>query len=270
MPDNRGKYTLDELLKAKRQERPKAEFWVGFDRELKAKQRRLIQKQIVGDEHLRSPFARRFYQFSALTCTVACAAVAVYFGVRTPDSASTSPTIAAPDVRQQVAPPTFTVAESSPVPQEIGIQEFSALSPVSKRRVIVREPVDSARMAQQLPVVANADAPAYIPTLSVDQSIARPVDLDFVELANAAALLGEPIAESDDEFIDGFMIRSFEKSFLLGKYADPLNGDLDPRYDTQPVNAINLQNASFSELDDYLSNQGSKSQRSLDTLTVRF
>ena len=84
MSDSRGKYTLEELMRAKRQEQPEPEFWAGFDREFKQKQKLLIQRQLVSETGLKSLFATRLYKVGAFTATCGIAAVAVYLGFQTP------------------------------------------------------------------------------------------------------------------------------------------------------------------------------------------
>ena len=49
MRNSRGNYTLDDLLKVKRTERPSPGFWNRFENNLRIKQRRLLQAQPVED-----------------------------------------------------------------------------------------------------------------------------------------------------------------------------------------------------------------------------
>ena len=76
MPKSDGKITLERLIAAKRRERPSSEFWDGFQRELRVKERRLLQRQQpIENRGLASAIWPRFRKTVAMTCVAAsCAA----------------------------------------------------------------------------------------------------------------------------------------------------------------------------------------------------
>ena len=76
MRKRRGYYTLDQLLRLKRSERPSEAFWSVFDRDLHRKQRLLLQEQSVGDSELdAAPWSRTRKLATAFTAIAACWAV---------------------------------------------------------------------------------------------------------------------------------------------------------------------------------------------------
>ena len=76
MRKRRGSYTLDQLLRFKRSERPGDAFWGTFDRELHRKQRLLLQEQSVEEIDLdAAPWSRMRKLATALTAITACWAV---------------------------------------------------------------------------------------------------------------------------------------------------------------------------------------------------
>lgn len=264
MPDQKGKYSLDELLRAKRDEKPDSAFWVEFDRELKAKQRKLVQRQIVADDSHKSPFAIRFYRIAAFGSAAGFAAFAVYFGLQ---SGSHNDAVAEnPLPAVQAEKPTFTVAvtESAPAPAAAeGLKEFAAVAETPRPRIVVEHvnpapvPTASAVAAASAPRAAKSHPSADL----------KGMNLEFL---NATGLFDDPTLASttETESQDLNSLPSFEQSYALGKYADPLNG----RYSRQATSgtAGQPQAVSFAEIDDFLSNQGNRGVRSLDSVTLRF
>lgn len=273
MPESRGKYTLDELLRAKRKERPEPEFWTSFERELKSKQRLLIQKQLVSESRLKSPSAARFYKFGAFTATCGLAAFAVVVGLRTTENQDGLISQQGPSEIAAPSTPTFNVAtkqsEFTPATQA-GLQEFATLAQTSRPRVIVQQsqPATKAPTPSQLSAIETIAQLEKKIRANRSASSSGTSNYQFVsssglfELNSEANPAEETVAES---------LSSFEQAYLLGKYADPLNRKLDPAQ--SPFQGRNrVDTVSFSQLDDALSSQGAgtRHDKSLDALTVRF
>ena len=92
-------------------------------------------------------------------------------------------------------------------------------------------------------------------------------------LASSASLSGSEAIEVTDNYEIDARIAGFERSFVLGKYADPLNGDFTRSFDpvsTQPASPASSRNASFSDLEDMLSSQGGRRAKSIDAVTLKF
>lgn len=259
MSDFREKFTLDELLKAKRLEKPDSAFWNGFDRELKSKQRLLIQSQLVKETRHSSASPRRIYLFGSLT-TVSFAAFAVFIGLRT------STTENGPVFKNELATaqPTFTVANAQNQPA--GLREFSTLAQISAPRMIVRTSVP-ARQSIAVPVIASVQESGRTSSLTSVSDF----NFDFIDTIGLFDIPGMEMASQAEAVAS---MSRYEQAFALGKYANPLDNDFtrsfDPVSSAQPTTSGRLQNASFSELDSMLSRQGRRSNRSLDALSVSF
>lgn len=265
MPENRGKYTLEELMRAKRKEQPEPEFWVRFDREFKQKQKLLIQRQLVNETGLKSLFATRFYKVGAFTATCGIAAVAVYLGFQAPVS---EPTVAQNGEQAKAAAPSFAVATSeqpaAKTAASVGLQEFATLAQPSAPRVVIQSPA----------VVAQTPSPTKITVLktlaSLEDTIrakrtSNPAPTPQYQFVSSNGLFETELSELEEETTDG--VWDFEDAYLLGKYADPLTGTLNTN---RSLSIDEIQHVSFSQLDDALSSQGSRRSRSIDALTVKF
>jgi len=118
MPNNNGKFTLEQLLAAKRQEKPSPQFWEDFQRDLRLKERKLLQsQQTIDDCELESAFWPRFRKYIAVACTAASCGT---FGFLILQTNNPSQMIAPTTVKQGIAKtapitpkaktPQFTVA----------------------------------------------------------------------------------------------------------------------------------------------------------------
>lgn len=275
MPDSRGKFTLDELLRAKRNEKPSPEFWAAFDRELKSKQRLLIQSQLAKETRVKSPFAARIYKFSAVTASFGVAAFAVYLGFQ-PSAQDTSPASQSA-IAQADDSPRFEVATAKPqirpnASQPTGLKEFSTLAQPSSPKVVVRAAAQQPAIAQKTPTRSQLTA---LSTLAELESTIRanrasgPASTPSYQFVSSASLFDSELTEfaSVDEHatMDTW---DLENAYLLGKYADPLTGNLNNIGTNPSINDI--QNVSFSQLDDAISSQSRRRSRSIDALTVSF
>lgn len=274
MPENRSKYTLDELLRAKRSERPEPEFWVRFERELKTKQKLLIQRQLVSESRLKSPLSARLFKVGTFTATCGIAAVAVYLGFQTPVG-ETGIAQNKAELNQAVIAPSFTVAvaetqQAEPAMQEIGLKEFSTLARPSSPRVVVHKNAQVAKQPTQTQLKAIETLASLEKTIRGNRANSRSSASTY-EFVSSSGLFESDLVQLEDqqeELIDGLW--DFESAYLLGKYADPLTGTLPSNQTGGSISDI--QHVSFSQIDDALSGgQGRRSSsRSIDALTVRF
>lgn len=281
MPDNRGKYSIEELIRAKRDEKPDEAFWSRFDRELKDKQRRLLQRQIGERVDLRSPFAKRIYKFTAVGSSLGFAAIAVTIGFRTHSNdhaASSVPQQETESVAQQTEAaslaPVFTVSQPAVKrvePTAPALQEFSTLSQAPRPRIVVEvlNP-DISNKTRNLAAAEPAPRPAA-------RATARSARVgEFSAEFTASLGLIQDAATIDDELNEPLSQRlsSLEQNYYLGKYANPLGGDFSAAFDTaarsSPKDLQQREARSFSDLDERLSSQGNRSSKSLDSLTLRF
>ncbi|MDQ8205109.1 hypothetical protein [Pelagicoccus sp. SDUM812003] len=265
MPDNQGKYSLDELLRAKRQERPSPEFWASFDRELKSKQRLLIQKQLVHETRRKGPSAAYLFRFGAFAATCGAAAFAVYLNLDTAqkDVESEQQLVA------KTATPTFTVATAreSVKKAPIGLQEFSTLAQSAAPKVVVA-PVSTVAQSKSTPqqVATAIETIAQLEeTIRGNRVSSEPSAFD---LASVQSFFDNEYTLQDDSSNQD--IWSFEQAYLLGKYADPLSGTLGTQSNSFPRINGTVDHVSFSQLDEAISTQASRRDRSLEALTVRF
>lgn len=270
MSDNRGEFTLEDLLRAKRRERPNPEFWSRFEREFRSKQRLLIQKELARETRLKSPGARLF-KVGAYSAAWGAAALAIYLGFNTPvgeDSvAQSQPQPAA------AARPSFEVANAQDAPASLepstGLQEFATLAQPSRPRVIV----------EQTPAVASlakAPTPSQISALETIAALEETIRSNRATQQNASpryqfvsstGLFESEAVPTEEANLDG--IWNFETAYLLGKYADPITGTLDTlQHNNQPLSEI--QSVNFSQIESALSNQGRRRSKSFDAVTVRF
>ncbi|MDQ8197178.1 hypothetical protein QEH56_03420 [Pelagicoccus enzymogenes] len=269
MPDSRGKYTLEELMRAKRKEQPGPEFWVRFDREFKQKQKLLIQRQLVSETGLKSLFSTRIYKVGAFTATFGVAAVAVYLGFQAPVNETTVAQSQAPAAQPA---PSFAVATNAeparaetPAKTSGGLQEFATLAQPSAPRVVIQSPATS---------IAKKPSPSQINVLktlaSLEDTIrakraSDPAPTPSYQFVSSNGLFETELSELEEASVDG--VWDFEDAYLLGKYADPLTGTLNTN---RSVSIDEIQHVSFSQLDEALSSQGSRRSRSIDALTVKF
>lgn len=269
MPDNGGKYSLEELLRAKRHERPTPEFWASFDRELKSKQRLLIQKQLVHETRRKSP-ALPIFRFGAIAATLGAAAFAVYIGFNT-DSAPTAASV----VTAEAPTPSFTVGTSESigavVRRPVALQEFATLAQPARPRVVV---------LRAEPAPANQPTPSQLSALETLAQLEKEIRANREANSNPQVAFNFPgvnalfedaeiaLANEKPPASDAW---NFEQPhYLLGKYANPLGGSLNPSDD--PLRSrTSVESVSFSQLDEVLSSRGvRRSDKSMDALTVRF
>lgn len=273
MADNRGKYTLDELLRAKRSEKPDPAFWAQFDRELKTKQKLLIQRKLASETRRHAPIATRFLKVGSVSVAFGAAALAVYLGFQTPvgDDVITNNTA---EQTQRQPTPTFTVAKtdatgpSQPSP-EIGLKEFSALARPSAPRLVVNQAPAPTAAPTKTQLKAIETLASLEETIRGKRANNRPSRAAY-EFVSSSGLFDTDLVQLDQTQDEVVGVWDLESAYLLGKLADPLTGGLPSSQSNRSINDI--QHVSFSQIDEALSGGQSRrsSNRSIDALSVRF
>ena len=114
MPKSDGKITLERLIAAKRRERPSPEFWDRFQRELRVKERKLLQRQQpIENRELASAIWPRFRKTVAIASAASACVVLGFLTLRSSDPSSTAGqgfAIVEPSTDASENPP-FAVAE---------------------------------------------------------------------------------------------------------------------------------------------------------------
>lgn len=268
MPENGPKLTLEELLAAKRAERPSEAFWIRFDRELDYKRRRLLQKQIVDESAFKTLVGRRVSRYAAVACTVGCSAfavvVALNFSAFDPAAQPAAP------MASESSAPAAVAAVAAPI-KENGLREFAALAEPYQPRLIVErevraEPVAVAarrapapaapRLAQQArpeAIRAFVEAQANLQLASYESDWFNPLAIDAAREPEVNSIIGP----------------DFDEELAMGKYADPVRGYSDS---ARRARLSASQQESIDAMEEFLRSRGSSSstQQSLDALTLRF
>jgi len=199
------------------------------------------------------------------------AAVAVYLGFQSPIGTSDSVETSISQTKTNVVP-TFSVADASPTvaqsePRQVGLKEFSTLARPSAPRVVVYEQ----------PEVMSAPTPTQLAAIetiaSLEETIrakrARgPAPTPAYQFVSSNGLFETELVNTDSQNDEIEGIWDLEKAYLLGKYADPLTGTLPSSQSNSSINDV--QHVNFSQIDAALSNQSRRSERAIDSLTVRF
>ena len=251
MRDLRGKYTLDELLKAKRAEKPSPDFWDSFENDLRIKQRRLLQLQPVEDLGEEVSIWQRFRNFGLL-CGAAMSCGVVGF------------------VAMQMLSPTI-VTNSVNAPQTLPTQEL-AEAPIETTTV----PVVQTKEEPVFFEVAQADF--VVPNLRDRVEVADSTDLPMELASNRVSSLDDSyVLEIETPFqslnIDETIAFNAEENItsrLMEKYIHPLS-DRGWKHtqlvsnQTDPLNRV-----SAMALDSKLFSSDSRSEIKWNALTLRF
>ncbi len=218
------KFTLDELLSAKREEKPSPEFWTKFEQELKRKERLTLQTQPVDESLTQSTFGSRFKLFSAVCCAAASCGVLGFVAIQhysaSPEAKVVAlqedPARAIQNVPTVMEQPVFEVAEY--------VDEAPAYIPareVVRERAVVESPVTLAssvapQQAQMVPVATLDESITVVPETNYTLEIETPFEgFDPSQM----------IAFSGDQGVTDSLMR---------KYQHPLS-DLGFKYDTVAV-----------------------------------
>ena len=198
--DSQRPVTLEDILRLKRTERPPAEFWTQFDRELRAKQLAALVEKRPWWRTISLPrmFAglRRFHLplGAAAVLAVTVLSVREYHG---PKSAAIARPVLGPSAVVAKVAPVSVVAVASPAPRAV---EFVRAEPAVSSRVadelaapdhaglaLSSEATPSGNFAQMLPLVGVAASP--------EESAAAPSPSARLIAENFAAL------QADEPFL---------------------------------------------------------------------
>lgn len=268
MPENGSKLTLEELLAAKRAERPSEAFWIRFDKELDYKRRRLLQSQIVDESAFKTLVGRRVSRYAAVSCTLGCSAFAVVVALNL-SIFEPSAKPAAPIAEKQSSPVAVAAMEDVSI-RDVGLREFSTLAAAHQPRLIVaqvRRPEAIAVALETRAVSENAPRSTGAVSSAIARATATP------EIASYASDWFNPLAidAAREPAANAIIGEGFDEKIALGKYANPLRayGGSDRMRHT-PV--LTSQRDSSAAIDEFLNSRGSSSstERSLDALTLRF
>jgi hypothetical protein len=143
------KVILEDLLRLKRAERPAAEFWAQFDRELQAKQ----LAALVGKRSWWHSAAHKFTRVTYLPLGAAAALAFAFMAVR--------------EYRSPVAEVTQSIRLPAPAPKLVPAPAVVRIAaPAQPPAVAVRQKAVSAAVATVLPADRSAAAPAAAPDVS--------------------------------------------------------------------------------------------------------
>ncbi len=254
MRNSRGRYTLDELLKVKRAEKPSPDFWNKFENGLRLKQRRMLQQQPVDNLGEEVTVWNRFRHFSLL-CGAATSCGVVGF------------------VIMKMLSPDF-VAHSNEEPIELSGQEIAVIESNS-----ITTPVEQ-----------NFEQPAFFEVARTevgDQRLSENIEIaetpkQSVELASTQSVPSSPlpdtyVLEIDTPFqsidIDETIAFNADENItskLMEKYTHPLS-DKGWKY-TQLVSnqADPLNRVSAMALDSKIFSSDSRSEIKWNALTLKF
>jgi hypothetical protein len=257
MRNSRGKFTLDQLLEAKRAEKPSLDFWGEFNNELRIKQRRLLQQQPIETLGLETAFWERFRKIGAL-CAAAASCGAVGFVVMQsigPAAISTTAYVEEPiQTRASIAQPSFVVEQSAP-------QMVATITPTISEFVEVA--AIQPRIDQSLPV---EQAPKALAVLASNRDLVTPT-------ANTKGFTLAMHRSFDEMNIDASIQFNAEEKLtttLMEKYIHPLSdrGIKYTQYVSNRADPLNRVSAMALKAD--LFNVGSRKDVKLNTLSLRF
>lgn len=249
MRDSRGKYTLDELLKMKRAEKPSPDFWNQFENDLRLKQRRLLQQQPVEDLGSEVSGWQRFRNFGLL-CGAATSCGVVGFVVM-----------------QMLNPAYVADSKEEPLPpQEVAVAEMESPANLIETQTeetvffeVARADIDNSNTQESAETPLHATELAStksIPVSTLQDSYVLEIETPFQSIN-----IDDTIAFNADENIT---------SRLMEKYIHPLS-DRGWKFtqfvsnQTDPLNRV-----SAMALDSRLFSTDSRSDVKWNALTLRF
>jgi len=252
MLDSRGKYTLDELLKAKRAERPSPEFWSSFENDLRIKQRRLLQKQPVEDLGQEITLWHRFRNFGLLAGAATSCGIVGFVVMQMLSSTIDPASISTP---ASVASPEVATAPLDPAETEIAFETVS----------------------EQPAFFEVTRSEATTPQFETAEPLTGPVELASSQGMEEPRLHGPYVLEIDTPFqsinIDNTIAFNADENItskLMERYVHPLS-DRGWKY-TQYVSneADPLNRISEMALETKLFRSDSKSEIKWNALTLKF
>lgn len=154
MPElnQRNKVTVEDLLRLKRAERPDAEFWTKFERELREKQLTALIEKRPWWQDLPQVFARRAYLPVGATAILAFTLVSVKFYAPTPQLAPVEsiPMGAPTPLGREVAAPAAAVSSPLVNRSDSTASEAEDDSPVA---VVAASPAAPAEVVELMPLL---------------------------------------------------------------------------------------------------------------------
>jgi len=247
--NSRGNYSLDELLKVKRAEKPSPDFWNEFENDLRIRQRRLLQQQPVEDLGSEVSGWQRFRHFGLL-CGAAASCGVVGFVVM-----------------QMLNPAYVAHSEEAPLPsQEIVVAETESsanIEPETDEPVffeVARADIDVSTTSEStdtpLPAPELASSAKSIPVSTLQDSYVLEIETPFQSIN-----IDDTIAFNAHENIT---------SRLMEKYVHPLS-DRGWKFTQFVSNQPDpLNRVSAMALDSKLFSSESRSDVKWNALTLRF
>jgi hypothetical protein len=184
--DHRPKVTIEDLLRLKRTERPPAEFWAGFERELRQKQLAALVEQRSWWRDFPQLFSRRAYLPVGATAVIALTLVSVRFYAPTPVAQIEGP---ASSIAVTVPAPVVGTKIAEPAPIFVGAPDNSI--PVDDRTPVAAAMPLSEQMPEQAVDLVPWGAPRSVETPSAKTIAANIAHLEQTEPELATyALIG--------------------------------------------------------------------------------
>lgn len=165
--DKRPKVTVETLLQLKRAERPDAEFWAGFERELRQKQLTALLERRPWWQNLPHLLPRRVYLPIGATAAIAFTLVSVKY--YTPSQ------VAPTDESRDIAAAVAQARTPQVMPQEVAIQASPEAAPSALPAAAVEAPAIDDRTAVAANRSLSDDIPAHSAEL-LPWSAPRPVE----------------------------------------------------------------------------------------------
>lgn len=251
----RREYNLDALLRAKRAEKPAKAFWAQFDRELRTKQRRLLQKEPVEDLGSEVAPWRRLRAFAALcaasaSCGVVGFVVMQFAGARLVETSSppvhevaltkaltdSNPAVESEASTHSPEPAFFEVVVDLPEPSHIKVEQTPS------------QPSSSQQLAS-----ASSLTERSLPDLGgFTLEMGTPFESMNIEEAIAFYAEEKTVPDPMEKYTHPLSDRGWSFTQYIANQKDPLNR----------VSAMALENKLFS--------RSSRSDKKLNALTLKF
>ena len=184
--DQRPKVTIEDLLRLKRTERPPADFWVGFESELRQKQLAALVEQRSWWRELPQIFSRRAYLPVGATAVIAFTLVSVKLYIPAPIAQIEAP---ASNQTVQTTAPVTGMKISEPAPIFVSTPEKGI--PVDDRTPVAAAMPLSEQMPEQAVDLVPWGAPRSVETPSAKSIAANIAHLEQTEPELATyALIG--------------------------------------------------------------------------------
>lgn len=212
-PRQNAKPTLEELLQLKRAERPNADFWAGFERELRQKQLTALVEKRRWWHALPVFSARRLYLPVGATAVVAFALVAVRFNTpgHVAEVENTAPRIEANDPAVEMLPMTVV---SYPRTQPSRFEE-----PVATESA---RPVTVARVESQAAAPAREEISPSARSIAANLARLEQAEPELVQAVMGSRLSAARVqmASLRDESEAGEVADSTPRYRLIARYAE--------------------------------------------------